>query len=191
MKKTIAVVLTLAALIAATYIADRWTKRSGAADRPAAADGKDNSKKAAADAPNVTIKDLEGHDVTLAQYRGKVVLVNFWATWCEPCRIEIPWLIEFQQKYGPRGFTVLGVAMDDEGKKVVEPFVKTQRFDVSGQQAAMNYPILIGNDAIGEKFGGLIGFPTSMLYSRDGKRVKTIFGLVNHDEIVKAIEGQL
>ncbi|HEX2711222.1 MAG TPA: TlpA disulfide reductase family protein [Candidatus Acidoferrales bacterium] len=145
----------------------------------------------AATAPEVALKDLQGGDVTLAQYEGKVVIVNFWATWCEPCRIEIPWLIEFQQKYGPRGFTVLGVAMDDEGKKAVEPFVQKERFDVNGQQAAMNYPILLGNDAIADKFGGLIGLPTSILISRDGKRVKTIIGLVDHDKITKEIEALL
>jgi len=135
--------------------------------------------------------DLDGKDVTLAQYKGKVVLVNFWATWCGPCRVEIPWLIEFQQKYGPRGFTVLGVAMDDDGKKAVEPWVKKERFEINGQPAAMNYPILLGNDALAEKFGGIIGLPTSMLISRDGKKVKTIVGLVNHADMVKAIESQL
>jgi cytochrome c biogenesis protein CcmG/thiol:disulfide interchange protein DsbE len=185
MKKTFLVVVTLAALLGVTYWADRrW---------PAGA--KPGSKAAAAPSasvvPAVVLKDLEGRDVTLEQYKGKVVLVNFWATWCEPCRIEIPWMIEFQQKYGPRGFTMLGIAMDDEGKKVVEPFVRQQRFDVNGQQMAMNYPIVLGNDDIAEKFGGLIGLPTSMLISRDGKKVKTIIGLVNHDDIVKAIESQL
>ena len=66
-------------------------------------------------------KDLDGKEVSLEDYKGKVVLVNFWATWCEPCRVEIPWLIEMQQKYGSKGFTVLGVAMDEEGKSVVSP----------------------------------------------------------------------
>jgi cytochrome c biogenesis protein CcmG/thiol:disulfide interchange protein DsbE len=99
-------------------------------------------------------------------------------------------MIEFQQKYGPRGFTVLGVAMDDEGKEVVEPFVQKERFDVDGQQVAMNYPILLGNDDVADKLGGLIGLPTSMLFSREGKKIKTIIGLVNHDDLAKAIEGQ-
>ncbi len=185
MKKTILVVVTLAALVAVTYWADRtWP---GGAKPPAKA----ATATPAADAPNMAMKDVEGRNVSLAQYKGKVVLVNFWATWCGPCRIEIPWMIEFQRKYGPRGFTVLGIAMDDEGKKVVGPFVEKERFDVDGQQMAMNYPILLGDDDIADKFGGLIGLPTSILVSRDGKKVKTIIGLVNHDDIAKAIEGLL
>jgi len=73
----------------------------------------------------------------------------------------------------------------------VQPFVEKQKFDVDGQQLAMNYPILLGNDDIADKFGGLIGLPTSILITRDGKKVKTIIGLVNHDDIAKAIEGLL
>ena len=117
---------------------------------------RDNSKVAAEPAPDLTLKDLDGKDVSLAQYKGKVVLVNFWATWCEPCRVEIPWLIEMQQKYGAQGFTILGVAMDDEGHSIVAPWVQKERFDVNGDKSPMNYPIVIGNDAAADKFGGLI-----------------------------------
>jgi cytochrome c biogenesis protein CcmG/thiol:disulfide interchange protein DsbE len=141
--------------------------------------------------PAVSFKDLQESDVTLAGYKGKVVVVNFWATWCEPCQAEIPWMIEMQQKYSARGFTVLGVAMDDEGKSAVEPFVQKQRFDVNGQQTAMNYPIVLGNDDIAQKFGGLIGLPTTIVVSRDGKIVKRFIGLANRDSLAKEIEGQL
>lgn len=134
---------------------------------------------------------MQNHDVTLAGYKGKVVLVNFWATWCAPCQIEIPWMIEFQKKYGPRGFTILGVSMDDDGKKAVMPFIEKSRFDVDGQKEAIQYPILLGSDAAAEKFGGIIGLPTSMLFSRDGKKIKTTVGLVDHDDLAKAIESQL
>src|ERR1700692_1843487 len=103
------------------------------------------------DAPTVTIKDLNDKDVTLQQYKGEVVLVNFWATWCEPCKVEIPWMIEFQQKYGPRGFTILGVSMDEDGKKAIQPFLDKERFEGSGRQMAMNYPILLGSTDIGDK----------------------------------------
>src|SRR5690242_6873988 len=86
------------------------------------------------DEPDVTFEQLQGGRVSLASFKGKVVLVNFWATWCDPCRIEIPWLISFQQKYASRGFTLVGVAMDESGKNVVEPFVEKTQFDVDGQK---------------------------------------------------------
>jgi hypothetical protein len=80
--------------------------------------------------PDVTFVQLQGGELPLASLKGKVVLVNFWATWCEPCREEIPWLIEFQNKYANQGFTILGVAMDTEGKSVVDPFVHKTEFPV-------------------------------------------------------------
>jgi thiol-disulfide isomerase/thioredoxin len=140
---------------------------------------------------NKPLTALDGTQTSLAKYQGKVVLVNFWATWCDPCHVEIPWLIEFQRKYGSKGLVIVGVAMDEEGKSVVRPWVDKQRFDVNGTQEAMNYPIVLGNDALAEQFGGLIGMPTSMLYSRDGKKVKTMIGLVNQQDLTKMIESLL
>jgi thiol-disulfide isomerase/thioredoxin len=185
MKKGVLITVGVIALLAIMVWADRKFPPAGA---PSAGAGTPN---APTDAPTVALKDLNDQDVTLAQYKGKVVLVNFWATWCGPCKVEIPWMIEFQQKYGPRGFTILGVSMDEEGKKAVQPFLDKERFDVNGKQEAMNYPILFGNDSIGAKFGGIVGLPTSMLFNRDGKKVRTIVGLVNHDDISKVIEGML
>jgi thiol-disulfide isomerase/thioredoxin len=146
---------------------------------------------ALANEPDVTFKDLQGQNVPLAAMKGKVVLVNFWATWCAPCRGEIPILIGLQQKYNGKGFTMLGAAMDDEGKKVVEPYVQTTQFDVAGHPTTMNYPIVLGNDDIATKFGGLLGMPTSFLISRDGKVVKKYMGAINEDQIVKDVEAQL
>src|ERR1700680_3095172 len=165
MKNVGVIVLTVVALIGLTYYADKKTRVSS---NVAIAARKDYSpdKSIGTPAPEVHFKDLDGKDTSLADYNGKVVLVNFWATWCDPCREEIPELIDMQQKYGPRGFTVLGVAMDEEGKSVVAPFVARERFDVGGQKLTMNYPIVIGTDAIADKFGGLLGYPTSFLISR-------------------------
>jgi thiol-disulfide isomerase/thioredoxin len=140
---------------------------------------------------NLRIPTLEGTNTSLDQFRGKVVLVNFWATWCQPCRTEIPWLIEFNQRYSSKGLVILGVAMDDEGEKVVQPWVQSQRFDVIGHPEAMNYRVLLGNPQIANKFGGILGMPTSMLYSRDGKKIKTIVGLIDHDDLSKTLENQL
>jgi cytochrome c-type biogenesis protein len=141
--------------------------------------------------PDVTFKNLQGGDVPLAGLKGKVVLVNFWATWCEPCRGEIPVLIGLQDRYSSKGFTLLGASMDEDGPKAVDPFIHDTRFNVDGTQQTMNYPIVLGSDAITDKFGGLLGMPTSYLISRDGKIVKKYIGVVNETEVTKDIESQL
>jgi thiol-disulfide isomerase/thioredoxin len=142
-------------------------------------------------APDATFKDLDGKDVTLASLKGKVVVLNFWATWCEPCQIEIPWMIEFQKKYADKGFTILGAAMDEEGASVVAPYLQKEKFDVDGQKLSINYPIVLGSDEIGDKFGGILGLPTSYVITRDGKISKHIMGLVNHDDLENAIQSDL
>jgi thiol-disulfide isomerase/thioredoxin len=144
-----------------------------------------------ADEPNVTFKDLQGNNVELSSLKGKLVLVNFWGTWCEPCRGEIPILISMQQKYGSKGFTVLGVATNDD-EKTVDPFIHNTQFNVDGHQMTMNYPIVMGSDDISTKFGGLLGMPTSFLISRDGKIIKRYIGaFANGDEINKEVESHL
>src|SRR3981081_2839212 len=188
MKNVGVIVATVLLLIGATYYADKKTRVSNnaAAHKDYSAD-----KSIGMPAPVVHFKDLDGKEVSLDGYKGKVVLVNFWATWCDPCFVEIPWLIEMQQKYEAKGFTVLGVAMDEEGKSAVAPFLAKERFNVNGQKLPMNYPIVIGNDEVADKFGGLLGYPTSFLISRDGKIVKKVQGLISYEELTKAIESQL
>jgi cytochrome c biogenesis protein CcmG/thiol:disulfide interchange protein DsbE len=191
MKKSVLIVIAiLAVIVVAAHYADKATRlpHTTASASLAKADSPSDGKAA----PDISLKDLDGKDVRIAQYKGQIVLVNFWATWCEPCKVEIPWLIAMQQKYGAKGFTVLGVAMDDEGRSAVAPFVQKETFDVQGGgQSHMNYPIVIGNDAAADKFGGLLGYPTSVLINRDGKVVKRITGLISPDEISKTIESQL
>jgi cytochrome c biogenesis protein CcmG/thiol:disulfide interchange protein DsbE len=186
MKRMVLVLTTVLALIAGTYFADKATRV-----KPKITMKVDSPAFTAKLAPDFTLKDLGGKDVSLSQYKGQVVLLNFWATWCDPCFIEIPWLIEMQQKYSGKGFTILGVALDEEGKSVVAPWVAKERFNVGGQKLPMNYPILLGDDAVGDKFGGLLGYPTSILISRDGKIIKRVTGILTYDEISKAIESQL
>jgi thiol-disulfide isomerase/thioredoxin len=186
MKTAVIAVGILAVIVISAHFADKATRLPHKA-----AAVKVDAPNWGPPAPDVTLKDLDGKELSIAQLKGKVVLVNFWATWCDPCRVEIPWLIEMQQKYGAKGFTVLGVAMDDEGRSVVAPFVQKERFDVNGTESLMNYPIVIGNDAAADKFGGLLGYPTSVLISRDGKQIKRITGLISYDEIAKTIESQL
>jgi thiol-disulfide isomerase/thioredoxin len=185
MKRIGLVLATLMAVVSFALLANRTTRI------PSARGAKTSQENKLAASPDFTLKALDDHDVSLSQFKGKVVLVNFWATWCGPCKIEIPWLVELQAKYTARGFTVLGVAMDEEGKSAVAPFVRKERFKVGGTPQSMNYPIVLGNDATADKFGGLIGFPTSVLISKDGRVVKRVDGLVSYDEIEKAIQSQL
>ncbi|HXE34816.1 MAG TPA: TlpA disulfide reductase family protein [Verrucomicrobiae bacterium] len=194
--KTLLVIATVLALVAGTYFADKATrvkaKTAVPADTVMKGDNPNTGEaKIGLPEPELTLKDLDGKDVSLSEYKGKVVLVNFWATWCEPCQVEIPWLIEMQEKYGPKGFVILGIALDEEGKSVVAPYVAKERFEVNGQKLPMSYKILIGNDDAADKFGGLFGYPTSILISRDGKQIKRVTGMISEDEMNKAVESQL
>jgi len=188
MKKIFVILTIVVALAYATHRVDVATRVK---TKSPASSAVSVESVAGTPAPDVIFKDLEGKDVPLSSFKGKVVLINFWATWCDPCYIEIPWLIEMQQKYEARGFTVLGISMDEDGKSAVAPFLAKERFNVNGQKLPMNYPIVIGNDEVADKFGGLLGYPTSFLISRDGKIVKKVQGLISYEELTKAIESQL
>jgi thiol-disulfide isomerase/thioredoxin len=185
MKKLIFILAPVFGIVLGVYLADKTTRL-----RPSVrAEGR--RQNARPNAPDFSLRNLDGTHTTLAQYKGKVVLVNFWATWCAPCRVEIPWLIGMQEKYGPPGFTVVGLAMDDEEEAVVAPFVSKEKFSVNGQQLTMNYPILIGTAEVADKFGGLLGFPTSVLISKDGKVITTVTGIIDEDGMSKLIESEL
>jgi cytochrome c biogenesis protein CcmG/thiol:disulfide interchange protein DsbE len=199
MKRTITILVFVVGLLVTVVWADRRWPGGGMETRAQAvripegssASSDADSGLSDADLQNVAIPDVNGKSVTLSDYKGKVVLVDFWATWCDPCRIEIPWLIDMQQKYASRGFVILGVSMDEDGKKAVDPFLANERFDVNGQKLPINYQVLLGSDDIGDRFGGIIGMPTSMLFTRDGKKIKTFVGLTSYDDIDQAIQGQL
>ena len=133
-------------------------------------------------APDFELKDANGHTVHLSDYRGKVVLLDFWATWCGPCKIEIPWFQEFERQNKDKGFAVLGVAMDEEGWDVVKPFA---------QHMNINYRLLIGNDSIAEQFGGVDALPTTFLIDRDGKIAAVHVGLSGKREFEDGIRELL
>lgn len=134
------------------------------------------------EAPDFALKDAEGKTVHLADYRGKVVLLDFWATWCDPCRLEIPWFIEMQRKNKDRGFEVLGVSMDDEGWEVVKPFMKN---------IGVNYRVLIGNDQTTELYGGVDALPTTFLIDRQGKIAAVHIGLASRKDFEDGVEQLL
>jgi peroxiredoxin len=133
-------------------------------------------------APDFTLKDADGRTVQLSSYKGKVVLLNFWATWCGPCKIEIPWFVEFQQKYQDKGFAVLGVSMDDEGWDVVKPYIA---------QHKVNYRILLGNDLVAEQYGGVDSLPTTFLLDQQLRIASIHVGLVSKDVYEKEIRELL
>ena len=134
-------------------------------------------------APNFSLKDADGNAVNLSDYRGKVVLVNFWATWCGPCEAEIPWFIEFEKKYKDQGFAVLGVSMDDDGWKSVRPYVASHK---------INYRVMIGSELVSQQFGEIESLPTSFVLDRAGRIASNHIGLVDkvdyQNEIVKLLE---
>jgi thiol-disulfide isomerase/thioredoxin len=188
MKKVLVVSITVAALIIVVFILNRELPQATANVPGTAAASASDSSIGVSD---LVFKDLDGKELKLSDLKGKVVLLDFWATWCEPCKIETPWLIEFQKKYGPKGFTVVGVAMDEGGQKIVQPYTLSARFDMEdGSKQAINYPVVLGTDEMSDKFG-INGFPTGVLISRSGKLVKITSGLVSRDELMKDIEGQM
>ena len=130
-----------------------------------------------------TMKDVDGKDVSLQSYKGKVILLDFWATWCGPCKVEIPHFIEFQQKYGPKGLQVVGISVDDPVDKLA-PYVK---------EMGMNYPVLqgLGHDAVQDAYGPILGIPVSVMISRDGKICATHTGLTSKDVFATEIESLL
>jgi thiol-disulfide isomerase/thioredoxin len=120
-------------------------------------------------APDFALPDLDGKVVHLSDSVGKVRLVSFWATWCAPCREEIPALKELHQTYASRGFTLLAISMDEEGVEVVAPFVRDY---------SIPYTTLIGNDEVAQAFGGVVGLPTAFIVDRNGKIVDSFVGAV-------------
>jgi thiol-disulfide isomerase/thioredoxin len=143
-------------------------------------------------APAFSLEDLAGKKVSLADYKGKAVLINFWATWCGPCKIETPWLVDLRNQYAGQGFEILGITTDDidrtdakmfgEEKKEISDFV---------QKMHMPYPVLIQGDTISKPYGGLDAMPTSFFVDRTGKIVAATMGISSKDDIETNIKKAL
>jgi cytochrome c biogenesis protein CcmG/thiol:disulfide interchange protein DsbE len=133
-------------------------------------------------APDFALRDGDGKTVRLSDYRGKVVLLNFWATWCGPCKLEIPWFNEFQQQHRERGLVVLGISMDEEGWDVIKPFVSALK---------VNYRILLGDETVADLYGGVSSLPTSFLIDRQGRIASVHVGLVSKSVYEREIQELL
>jgi peroxiredoxin len=127
------------------------------------------AQKSSAVAPDFTLPTVDGKELKLSDYKGKVVIIDFWATWCPPCRKGIPDLIDLKKKYGAKGFEVIGISLDTETKGHVPGFVKSN---------GMNYPVVYGNQNVTQLYGGIEAIPTTFVIDKQGKIVATYQGLV-------------
>ena len=166
-----AVLLAVAALLGYTACSPSRTAHAQAKS--------EGARKAA---PDFHLKDADGKAVSLSDYRGKVVLLDFWATWCGPCKMEIPWFIEFQRAKKNRGFEVIGVSMDEEGWAAVRPFLKEMQ---------VNYRVLLGDDRTADSYGGLEALPTTFLIDREGRIASTHVGVADKKDFEDVIDQLL
>jgi len=134
-------------------------------------------------APDFNLKDINGKPVKLSDFKGKVVLLNFWATWCGPCKLEIPWFMEFEKEFKDKGLVVIGLAMDDEGWEVVKPYIEEKK---------INYRIAVADEATANAYGGVESLPTTFIIDREGRKASVHVGLVSksdyRNDIVQLLE---
>jgi len=145
-------------------------------------------------APDFTLENLKGDKVSLSSFKGKPLLINFWATWCGPCKIETPWLVELQNEYASQGFQIVGISTegddlkpnDKDGwahdKEAIAKFVKEYH---------LQYPVLINGDSLSTEYGGLDAMPTSVYVDRNGKVVAVQLGITSKDDMVANIKKAL
>ena len=159
-----------------------WLAASGCSSSKPVSAASLKPEKDRKEAPDFSLKDADGRTVRLSEFKGKVVLLNFWATWCGPCKIEIPWFMDFERKYKDRKFAVIGVAMDDEGWQVVKPFIT---------DLGVNYRVVKGSDLIAQLYGGVEALPTTFLLDREGRVASVHVGLAGRRDFEEGIEKLL
>ncbi|HWA93619.1 MAG TPA: TlpA disulfide reductase family protein [Terracidiphilus sp.] len=145
-------------------------------------------------APAFTLQNLKGQKVSLADYKGKALLINFWATWCGPCKLETPWLVELRNQYASKGFEVLGISAEGDEVTPSDKAGWAKDKEAIQQFVAKNkvpYPILMGGDSITASYGGFDAMPTSFYVDRSGKIIATQMGITSKDEIESKIQKAL
>lgn len=168
MKRNLIVLAVIALLVGVLLFAARATHSASSA-----------STGVGGGAPDFSLNTTSGKTVHLSDFRGKAVVLNFWATWCGPCKIEMPWFVDLQKKYEAQGLQIVGVAMDDSSKEDIDKFV---------QEMSVNYPIVIGKEQTADQYGGLPALPTTLYIDRDGKVVDRVIGLRGRAEIEETIQ---
>lgn len=133
-------------------------------------------------APDFTLTSLDGSKVKLSDFRGKAILLNFWATWCPPCKVEMPWFVDLQKQYGKDGLVVLGVAMDDSEPASIAKYAS---------QLGVNYPVLLGTDQVSDDYGDVQYLPTTFYIGRDGTIVDKTTGLLDRKDIEEGVRKAL
>lgn len=131
-------------------------------------------------APDFTLLNLSDNTVNLSDYRGKVVLINFFATYCPPCRMEMPTFIELQRKYGPKGFVIIGISVDNDPHKVLPLFI---------EQLGINFPVLLATNKVLKDYGNIYALPVTFILDKEHIVVKKITGMVNEEELIPIIKG--
>lgn len=178
----VVVILVVGIMISAAVV---WSRRSAPQQNAA-----QNNSGTLGDvhgqlAPDFQLKNLNGGDFKLSDLRGKAVVLNFWATYCQPCKLEMPWLEELHKRYAPQGVEFVGVTMDDVSEDTIRKYVK----DVN-----VTYTILVGKEAVGDQYGGVQFLPTTFYIGRDGKIVERVFGISGQsdieDNIKRAMAGK-
>ncbi len=172
MKRNPLVLFFIAAIVAAMLFAGIRMSRNARANGPA------KGQLVGELAPDFELPSLDGKNLKLSDLRGKAVLLNFWATYCGPCKVEMPWFVELQKEYGPQGFQIVGVANDDASTEEIAKFAKDM---------GINYPILIGKDAVSDAYKVSV-LPTSFFVDRDGKLIYREFGLQSRSVFVDHIK---
>jgi peroxiredoxin len=173
------------ALVSLAALGLVWSLSKGGNQIPARSVGVESSAKVGFNvgefAPDFELRSLDGRMMRLSNLRGKPVLLNFWTTFCAPCRVEMPWLAELDQQYRPQGVEIVGVSLDDPGREqAVTQFIA---------ERGVRYPILIGNSSVADAYGGLRFMPESLFIDRDGIIMKISIGLTSKDDLEEALKS--
>jgi cytochrome c biogenesis protein CcmG/thiol:disulfide interchange protein DsbE len=177
-KRNIVIFLVLVVVITGMLVYGRKRNTAVAKSGNKIAEGSFKGKPA----PDFALQTLDGQTLKLSDLRGKAVVLNFWATWCSPCKAEMPWFVDFQKQYAADGLQIVGVAMDDSAKEDIEKFAK---------QMGVNYPVVLGKESLADQYGGVEFLPTTFYIDRSGNIQDRVFGIVDRQEAESSVKKAL